>query len=116
MVYSRADAEVSGEPDVVTIRAISAPISTALRGEENTRAWENIRLKNIAGDMADRAEMDLKYLAAYNPHIKRQDQTEQSDLAFLQELCNRAGLSLKATNDTLSLMKKRWKRLTLSLQ
>ncbi len=95
------DFEVSGPPSVVTIKAVSAAVSSALRGEESTRAWENIRLKDIARDMANTAEMGLQYLAAYNPFYQRRDQTEQSDLAFLLDCCERAGLALKITNDNI---------------
>lgn len=95
------DFEMSGPPNVVCIKAVSAAVSAALRGEENTRAWENIRLKDIAQDIATQAEMGLQYLAEYNPFYKRRDQTEQSDLAFLLECCEKAGLSLKITNDNI---------------
>jgi len=95
------DFEMDGPPSVVTIKAVSAAVSAALRGEENTRAWENIRLRDIARDMAAKAEMGLQYLAEYNPFYKRRDQTEQSDLAFLLECCEKAGLALKVTNDNI---------------
>jgi phage protein D len=95
------DFEMSGPPNSVTIKAVSAAVSAALRGEENTRAWENIRLKDIAQDIATQAEMGLQYLAEYNPFYKRRDQTEQSDLAFLLECCDKAGLALKVTNDNI---------------
>jgi phage protein D len=91
--------EYAAPPKVVNIRGVSAAISTALRGEENTRAWEAITLKTIAQGMADAAEMGMQYLAEYNPYYKRRDQTEQSDLAFLLECCEKAGLALKITND-----------------
>ncbi len=95
------DFEMSGPPNIVTVKAVSAAVSAALRGEESTRAWENIRLRDIAQDMAAKAEMGLQYLAEYNPRYKRRDQTEQSDLAFLLECCEKAGLALKVTNDNI---------------
>ena len=93
--------ECNDPPAAVTIKAVSAALSSALRGEENTRAWENIKLKDIATELATKAEMSVSYLAEYNPLYKRRDQTDQSDLAFLMDCCEKAGLALKVTNDTL---------------
>lgn len=92
---------ISGSPSTVSIKGVSAAMATALRGEKNTKAWENIRLKAVAAELAKRAEMKLAYLAKYDPAYKRRDQTEQSDLAFLQDICDKAGLSLKVTDDSL---------------
>lgn len=93
--------EYSSPPNTVSIKGVSAAISTALRGEENTRAWEAITLQAIAQELAAAAEMEISYLAEYNPYYKRRDQTEQSDLAFLLDCCSKAGLALKVTNDTI---------------
>lgn len=93
--------DLSSPPSVVTIKAISTSDNTSLRSEENTKAWEKTTLKSIAVEIAEKSELELNYIAEYNPIYSRRDQTSQSDLAFLQELCERDGLSLKITNDTI---------------
>lgn len=89
--------ECSGAPYVVTIKAVSVPESASLRGQDKTRAWEKTTLKTIAADIAGGAGMELLYETADDPKYDRREQTEESDLAFLQKLCNDAGLSLKVT-------------------
>lgn len=90
--------EFGGPPDTVTIKALSIPESSSLRGEEKTRAWEKTRLSVIAGDIAGAAEMKLVYDTDDDPDYDRIEQTEQSDLSFLLKLCEDAGLSLKVTD------------------
>lgn len=91
--------ECSGPPETVTIRAVSVPVSSALRGEDKTRAWEKTRLSVIANDIATGARMELVYDAEDDPEYDRAEQTEQSDLEFLLKLCNDEGLSLKVTDN-----------------
>ena len=89
--------ECSGAPYVVTIKAVSVPESASLRGQDKTRAWEKTTLKTIAADIAGGAGMELLYETSDDPKYDRREQTEESDLAFLQKCCNDAGLSLKIT-------------------
>lgn len=89
--------ECSGAPYTVTIKAVSVPESTSLRGQDKTRAWEKTTLKTIAADISGGAGLSLLYESAEDPKYDRREQTEQSDLSFLQKLCNDAGLSLKVT-------------------
>lgn len=89
--------ECSGPPETVKIKAVSVPVSSSLRGENKTRAWEQTRLSIIARDIAGGAGMELLYETDDNPEYDRIEQTEQSDLAFLLKLCENAGLSLKVT-------------------
>jgi len=89
--------ECSGPPQTVKIKAVSVPVSSSLRGENKTRAWEQTRLSTIAKDIASGGELELLYETDDDPEYDRIEQTEQSDLAFLLKLCEDAGLSLKVT-------------------
>ncbi len=82
-------------PTEITIKALSIPESSSLRGEEKTRSWEKVKLSAIAGDIASNAGFTLFYDTDDDPEQDRVEQTEQSDLAFLQKICEDAGLSLK---------------------
>lgn len=90
--------ECGGPPETVTIKAVSVPVSSALRGEDKSRAWEKTKLSVIANDIAQGADMELLFEADEDPDYDRIEQTEQSDLAFLLKLCEDAGLSLKVTD------------------
>lgn len=90
--------ECAGPPEVVKIKAVSVPVSSSLRGENKTRAWEQTQLSVIARDIAAGADMELLYESDDDPEYDRIEQTEESDLAFLLRLCEDAGLSLKVTD------------------
>lgn len=90
--------ESSWPPSIVQVKAISSPVATSLRRELKTAKFESTTLKNIAQDVADNAGLELFYDAPTNPQYKRKDQKAKSDLAFLQSLCKKEGLSLKITD------------------
>lgn len=52
-------------------------------------------MKLIAQDIASGAGMELVYDAEDNPTLDRAEQTEQSDLSFLMQLCEDQGMALK---------------------
>ena len=85
----------SGYPSEVQICSASIPDNNKLRGIERTRSWEKAELKTIANDIASKAEMELVYDAEVNPTLERAEQTEQSDLSFLLQLCSDQGLAVK---------------------
>lgn len=90
--------QFSGPPDIIEIKAVSIPISSNIRGEKKTKAWEMINLKKIAEEIA--AKSNLKLIYDYNRAINyaRIEQINQSDLEFLSKLCKNAGLSLKISD------------------
>jgi len=92
------EVEPSGPPSAVTIKAISVPESSSLRGENKNRAWEKTKLSVISEDIASGAGLELFFDTDDDPEYDRIEQTEQSDLAFLQNACNDAGLALKVSD------------------
>lgn len=99
--------EHSGPPHIVRIKAVSVPVTSAARGETKTRAWEKISLREIAADIGGSAELALMFEADTNPQYLRVDQLETSDLAFLQQLCDKACLSLKVTDNQIVIFDER---------
>jgi len=95
--------DFSGPPDKVAIKALSTPISSSMRREEKTRSWENTTLQKIAQDIAAGAKLELMYEVESDIQLDRVDQSQKSDMAFLQELCSQYGVSLKATDGILVL-------------
>lgn len=93
-VFSVDDIRCSGPPDIVQIRGVSASVDTALRNQKNSRGYEETSLKKIAGDIAQKHGFQL-YWDADDVELKRQDQRQQSDLAFLRDLCARYGVKVK---------------------
>ena len=90
-------------PAVVTIKATALPFSAEIRQTLHSRAWENYTLSGIAQELAVKAGLQCMYEAAADPFYSRVEQARESDIAFLQRLCRKAGLNLKATGTMLVL-------------
>lgn len=92
--------EIEGDssPSAITIKALSVPESVSLRGEAKTKSWEAVTLSRIAREIAGHAGLSLFYDTDDDQTYDRIEQTEQSDLAFLQKNCEDAGLSLKVSD------------------
>lgn len=88
----------TGPPNEAKIRLVSIPNASNLRSVEKTRAWEKTKLSQIIKDIADGAEMESYYDAKEDPIQERAEQSEETDLSFLQKLCKDAGLALKITD------------------
>ncbi|MFU1797382.1 phage late control D family protein [Paenibacillus azoreducens] len=88
----------TGPPDVVEIRATSVPLDSSGRREKKTKSWEKATLKRIAQDIAKNAKLTLAFNFSQNPKYDRIDQTEQSDIEFLVDLCAKEGASIKVSN------------------
>jgi len=95
------DIDLQGPPDVVTIKGVSVPVSSSLWDEDKNRAWENTRLSIVASDIASGSGLELFFDTEYDAEYDRIEQTEETDIAFLQRLCEEAGISLKVTNKTI---------------
>lgn len=95
--------DISGPPSKVTIKGTSIPYTSAIRTMKKTKAWEQIKLSAIAGQIAAAGGMKVMYESSYDPLYKRKEQVEKSDVEFLQELCKNAGISLKVTAKTIVL-------------
>ena len=92
---------VSGPPNTVTIKAISTLVSKPMRQEKHTKAWENVKLLTIAGDVANKSGLKLFWDCSEDPLFERRDQVETSDLEFLLELARDYGIKTKVTDTQL---------------
>ena len=83
------------------VKLNSIPNSSGLRSINESRSWEQVKLSKIAADIAADAGMTLFYDTKEDPEIARAEQSEKSNLAFLQKLCHDNGLALKASDGKL---------------
>lgn len=91
--------EVSGPPHEVKIKAVSVPDNNTLRGIEKNRSWEKVTLFEICKDISNEANMELLYDVVQDPNLDRAEQTEESDLEFLERLCKENGYALKISDN-----------------
>lgn len=90
--------DAEGPPSVINIKGTSLPYSNQIRQTKKSRAWEATSLSKIVSRIASQNGMTSLYESSNDPYYNRVEQTAISDIAFLSELCKRAGISLKATN------------------
>lgn len=93
----------SGPPSTITMKAIALPYSSTIRQTKKSKAWESYTLQGIAQEMAANNGMSCMYESSYNPSYSHVEQTDESDISFLSKLAHGAGISLKATNNSIVL-------------
>ena len=96
------EVEFSGVPDKVSLKAVSASLNSGLRETARTKAWEGYNLRGVAEEVAERHGLTLLYDAPEHG-FARQDQREESDLAFLTRLAGARGVNLKVHDGKLAL-------------
>lgn len=83
------EVELRGSPDTVSISALSAPQTGALRTRQH-RAFENVTLLEVAADIA--AELDLEIMGDIEAlFLTRVTQAGETTLAFLRRLSESYG-------------------------
>ena len=97
----------SGTPNTVTVKATSLPFTSRIRQTKQSKAWEAYNLSGIANEMAGLNGMRCDYLPGEDPYYERVEQYRASDIDFLSRLCHDAGLSLKATDNTIVIFDQR---------
>ena len=100
-VFEIDEVEASAPPSTFKIKAVSVSQNSALRQRDESKSWENVKLSEIAQDIANAAGVTLFYKADDDPTITRAEQQEQSRLAFLEKLCKDNFLALKVSDGQL---------------
>lgn len=95
------DLTSSGPESSFVMKAASIPLDETIRREDKSKAWENIKLSAIVKEIASMGGLQPIYDVDHDPQYDRIDQREESDLAFLERICEDEGFSLKVTDDQL---------------
>ncbi len=83
------EVEHSGAPDVITVRARSAPLTDSLHTRRE-QSWHQVSLPDIVNTIAARHHLAPKVAAAFSTiNLDHIDQTNESDLSFLTRLAQR---------------------------
>lgn len=99
--FSLTGIDVKEPGGEVTLKASSLGYDNGLRQTKNSRAWVGYTLGGVVRDIAGPAGLSVMMEAEdfrLDDHV---EQTEQSDMAFLNDLCNLYGLSMKVTDGKL---------------
>lgn len=95
--------EAAGPPSTIKVGGVSLGYSSPIRQTKKSKAWENYNLSAIAGEIAGNGGLSLVYESASDPFYERVEQTKESDIKFLSDLCHDAGISLKCSDGQLVL-------------
>lgn len=93
--------EISGQNSVISIKALATSEKSSLRKEEKCKAWEKTYLKTVIAEIAGKHGMKLVWETSENPKKDRYEQDNQTDLAFINELCREEGLCLKINSNSI---------------
>lgn len=93
--------ESGGPPSVFKINGVSVPIDSEIRRDKKTKAWEGSSLSEVAKSIAGEAGLNLFFDVDVDPTFDRVDQREESNLEFLNRLCESEAFSLKVSDNQL---------------
>jgi len=99
-VFTIDEVELNGPPDRVSVKAVSALVTTAIRLEKRTVAYENTSLMQIANDIVGKHGLQL-FFEGEDVQFKRLDQKNESDLAFLKRIAEANGFHIKLAEEKL---------------
>lgn len=92
--------EFSGPPDVINVKGLATFISEPLR-QNKTYSWENTTLSKILSDIAKRNNLQPVLELQKDIQLKRIDQKNETDLAFVKKLCEKYGYCVKVDSQRL---------------
>lgn len=91
----------SDSGSIVSFKAASIPQNNTIRNTKKNRAWESVRLSEIASDVAKNGNLSLNFASKVDPLFDRRTQNNTSDLGFLRQLCQEIELCIKIKNESI---------------
>lgn len=84
----------SGGPLKAQFGCVSAPAEKSFSTRERTKPWKDVSMHSVVREIAERYGLGYYY---HGPDLKIEyiEQSEKTDSAFLTEICEKYGLSLK---------------------
>ena len=90
--------EPTFDNDRVTLKCIALPLNQNIRDQKNSRAWENVTLKELVTQIASKHEMSAE-IHCEDEFYKRLDQDKETDLEFINRVVKETGLNMKLSDD-----------------
>ena len=90
--------EPTFEDHKLTLKCLALPLDQNIRDQKNSVAWENITLKELVTQIANKHEMNAE-IYAENVFFERLDQNQETDLAFINRVIKEIGLNMKVSDD-----------------
>ena len=97
----------SGPVSTFSIGALSVGITSSIRGESRSQAWENFKLSGLVNEIAERHGFDVFFDSDYDPVIDRFDQKNESDLEFLIKIAEHIGVNVRLSHNKIIVYQER---------
>lgn len=88
------DVEFTGGPSECVISGVSKPADSNWAARERTQVWENVTAQEILSEVAGRNGLTLTYKGP-SVSITKIEQSQRTDQAFVEQLCEDNDLGLK---------------------
>lgn len=92
------DISFSGTPDLMTVSGTSMDISKGLKDVKRDGTWENVSLREVAQEIAEKNSMRLFYDYEKDILYDKIDQVKESDSHLLYRVAREQGLKMKITD------------------
>lgn len=92
--------ENSFPPNTAKLKLNSVASASELKSTDISQSWEDVTLKKIAGDIAEKCGLSLVF-EGEEADIERAEQKNESNLKFLHNLCKSHGLILRVSESQL---------------
>lgn len=83
----------------VSFKGQSIPTKNGIKTTTKSRSWEQVKLSEIAGDIALEAGLRLTYATVVDPLYDVKSQTNMTNISFLNKICKEEALNLKVTDE-----------------
>lgn len=105
--FTLDDLTYSGSPRQCVIRGVSVPAVYGFQIDPVSKTWEKVTLKQIAEEIMAKYGMSQLYYWADEPVIETMAQDQQTDSAFLYDVCDKQGYFLKIYKNALVIFDKK---------
>lgn len=90
----------SGGPLIAQFGCLAIPANGSFNTRERTKTWKEVTTKGIANEIARKYGLILRY-SGTDVKINSIEQSQKTDSAFLYEICETYGLSMKVYNNAI---------------
>lgn len=92
--FTLDDVKFSGGPMIAQLGCVAAPNDESFKVRQRTKIWKGATVEGIAKEIASRYKLELNY-SAPNIKIAEIEQSDVTDCAFLFDICEKYGISMK---------------------
>ena len=99
--------QFSGGPLTASFGCLASPMDSSFNTRERTKTWKDVTIEEIAQEIADKYDLKLKCSDA-EIRINVIEQSQKTDSAFLYDLCDAYGISMKVYKKRKDFVDDKW--------